>query len=376
MPAVEELIVGTGPVYPGRDRLGNKLPIYSSPDDERVVTLVVTPNPLTEYITTGREAAQGVLGEARETIQKGVQSWVGFERNVEREVKQIVDPTEPLTPGIIYVLVAGLTGSVLTRTRSFPVRFLAPPLFTLAAMPYFLPKTSHNIRAYLSDVEDRVAPEFAAKHDHFNSMMNMHYHMALDKLRGASSDVDGWAQRARQGVQDATGLNVGSGSATSQAKQWAQQARDNAEGWKARSQEELRHAADVAQAKLADAKAAVQDKVADLRPSSTPVDNYASSTSDKRATGANAAAGSKPAEQAQAPTQEYATVATVVEQKPVAQIVVPVESAQGVEPATVVVEDTKTVVVSAPRDVVDKQKSRDVVAPPQPKSEDSGKRLV
>lgn len=243
-------------------------------------------------------------------------------------------------------------------------------------MPYFLPKTSHNIRAYLSDVEDRVAPEFAAKHDHFNSMMNMHYHMALDKLRGASSDVDGWAQRARQGVQDATGLNVGSGSATSQAKQWAQQARDNAEGWKARSQEELRHAADVAQAKLADAKAAVQDKVVDLRPSSTPVDNYASSTSDKRATGANAAAGSKPAEQAQAPTQEYATVATVVEQKPVAQIVVPVESAQGVEPATVVVEDTKTVVVSAPRDVVDKQKSRDVVAPPQPKSEDSGKRLV
>lgn len=25
MPAVEELIVGTGPVYPGRDRLGNKV---------------------------------------------------------------------------------------------------------------------------------------------------------------------------------------------------------------------------------------------------------------------------------------------------------------------------------------------------------------
>lgn len=263
---------------------------------------------------------------------------------------------------------------MLTRTRSFPVRFLAPPLFTLAAMPYFLPKTSHNIRAYLSDVEDKVAPEFAAKHDHFNSMMNMHYHMALDKLRGASSDVDGWAQRARQGVQDATGLNVGSGSASSQAKQWAQQARDGASEWKARSQEELRHAADVAQAKLADAKAAVQDKVSDLRPSSTPVDNYPTATSDQRATGANAAAGSKPAN-TQAP-QEYATVATVVEQKPVAQIVVPVESAQGIEPATVVVEDTKTVVVSAPRDVVDKQKPRDVVAPPQPKSEESGKRLV
>lgn len=274
---------------------------------------------------------------------------------------------------------------MLTRTRSFPVRFLAPPLFTLAAMPYFLPKTSHNIRAYLSDVEDKLAPEFAEKHDHFNSMMSMHWQMALDKLRGASSDVDGWAQRARQGVQDATGLNVGS-SGSAQAKQWADHARANAEGWKARSQEELRHAADVAQAKLDAAKAAVQDKVAELHssahPSATPVDNYPSPTSDHRATGSSAAAGSKPVNPQQAAagaapaTQEYTTVATVVEQKPIAQIVVPVESAQGVAPATVTVEDTESVVVSAPRDFADKQKPRDVVAPPQPKVEESGKRLV
>lgn len=291
-------------------------------------------------------------------------------------MKQIIAPDEPLNPGIIYVLVAGLTGSVLTRTRSFPVRFLAPPLFTLAALPYFLPKTSHNLRAYLSDVEDRVAPEFAAKHDHFNAMLGAHWHMALDKVRGAGRDADGWAQKARQGVQDATGLNVSPG-VSGQAKEWAQQARSEAEGWKARSQEELRHAADVAQAKLADAKAAVHDKVAELHssaaPGATPVDNYATPVSEQRATGSAAAAGSKPAA---APAQEYATVATVVEQKPVAQIVVPVESAQGIEPATVVVEDTKSVVVSAPRDVVDKQRPRDVVAPPQPKAEDSGKRLV
>lgn len=261
---------------------------------------------------------------------------------------------------------------MLTRTRSFPVRFLAPPLFTLAALPYFLPKTAHNLRAYLSEVEDKAFPEFAEKHDQFNSNLSMHWHMALDKLRGAGSDVDGWARKARQGIQESTGLNVGG---SSDGKSWADQARSDAQGWKAKSQAELQHAAGVAQAKLAQTKGAVKEKLDNLNPhtqSSTPVDNYARPTDSRRA---EPSAGSAPV----APeTQQYATVATVVEQKPIARVVVPVEGASGVEPATVTVEDTKTVVVSAPNDVIEQasKKARDVVAPPQPKSEDSGKRLV
>lgn len=262
---------------------------------------------------------------------------------------------------------------MLTRTRSFPVRFLAPPLFSLAALPYFLPKTAHNLRAYVSDVEDKQFPEFAEKHDQFNSNLSMHWHMLLDKLRGTGADVDSWTRKARQSVQDATGLNVGQAGAD--AKAWAEHARADAQGWKTKSQAELQHAAEVAQAKLAQAKDAVKDKVHDLHShshsqSSTPVDSYTRPTDSKRAT---PAAGSAPVDKTQ-----YATVATVVEQRPVAQVVVPVEGAHGVEPATVILEDTKTVVVSAPSDVIEKasQKGRDVVAPAPPKSEDSGKRLV
>jgi organizing structure protein 2 len=60
-----------------------------------------------------------------------VSSWVNFERKVEREfngltvawltftgeVKSVLPKDEPLTPGILYVGVAGLAGSVFARNR-------------------------------------------------------------------------------------------------------------------------------------------------------------------------------------------------------------------------------------------------------------------
>jgi hypothetical protein len=86
---------------------------------------------------------------------------------------------------------------------------LAPPLFTLAAMPYFLPKTAHNLRSYLSDVEDKYAPDLAAKHDTFNARLSMHWEMAKDKLGSASEEAHGLGQRAVKGIESQTGLKIG-----------------------------------------------------------------------------------------------------------------------------------------------------------------------
>lgn len=75
-----------------------------------------------------------VLGDVKVQINKGVDKWVKWERVVEREssnpaletrmltvcvgeVKSVIPKDEPLTPGILYVGVAGLAGSVLARNR-------------------------------------------------------------------------------------------------------------------------------------------------------------------------------------------------------------------------------------------------------------------
>jgi organizing structure protein 2 len=125
------------------------------------------------------------------------------------EVKTVLPRDEALTPGIIYVLIAGLTGSVISRTRAFPIRFLTPPLFTVLSMPYFLPKTSHNIRQYLSQVEDRHFPEFAARHDQIMATSESHFEMLKDRVGGAGKDMSNWSKSAVEGIERNTGLKVG-----------------------------------------------------------------------------------------------------------------------------------------------------------------------
>ncbi|KAL1411425.1 hypothetical protein Q8F55_002381 [Vanrija albida] len=237
-------------VHPGRTARGDKLPIYSAADEAKPIVLVETVNPLTEHITAAREATAGALGSARGVVESGVSNWIGFERKVEGEVKQIVSPDEPLVPGLIYVAVAGLTGSVLTRTRAFPIRFLAPPVFAAIALPYFLPKTAHNLRQYISDAEDKHIPEFAEKHDRINSALELHWQLALDKLRGAGNDVSTWSNKAVEGVESATGLKMAEAVRVGQ---------ERVEAATARAKREVERAAEKAKAKASETAAAVSN---------------------------------------------------------------------------------------------------------------------
>lgn len=126
-------------------------------------------------------------------------------------MKSVIPSDEPLTPGIIYVLIAGLSGSVLTRTRAFPIRWLAPPLFTIISAPFFLPKTSANIRSYLSRVEDAHMPELAREHDRLNARVGSLWNQSVQTVSGAGDQAKGWTERAVQTVEDSTGLRVGAG---------------------------------------------------------------------------------------------------------------------------------------------------------------------
>jgi len=76
-------------------------------------------------------------------------------------------------------------------------------------MPYFLPKTSHNIRQYLSELEDRHFPDFAARHDQIMATSESHLGMLKDRVGGASKEVENWSKSAVEGIERGTGLKVG-----------------------------------------------------------------------------------------------------------------------------------------------------------------------
>ncbi|KAI0754198.1 apolipo protein O-domain-containing protein [Daedaleopsis nitida] len=188
-------------VHDARD----KLPIYPAPEPE--VVLADTPSELEKQIGVARRAVTGTYLDAHARVQAVVSRWIGVEQAVESRVKSLVAPDEPLTPGILYVGVATLTGSVLARNRLF-WRLTLPPTLFLLSLNHFLPKTSHNVSSYLGSLEDAYLPSLAEKHE----IVKQHSAMTWERVKDAtqngresfSSGVAGLVGK----VEEATGLKL------------------------------------------------------------------------------------------------------------------------------------------------------------------------
>jgi MICOS complex subunit MIC26 len=123
-------------------------------------------------------------------------------------VKSLVVPEEPLTPGILYVGVATLTGSIISRNRILPTRLFLPPLFFLLTLNHFLPKTSHNLSLYVSELEERYTPTLKEKHDIANAHTRMTWERAKEATRDGREGISKVAEGLVGRVQDATGLKL------------------------------------------------------------------------------------------------------------------------------------------------------------------------
>lgn len=164
-------------------------------------------------------------------------------------VKSIISPTEPLTPGILYVGVAALTGSIISRNRFILTRLTLPPTLFIFSLNYFLPQTTHNLSAYLSSLEETYFPTVAEKH----AIANAHSRMAWERLKEAAEsgkDSVGLGTETALGkVQDLTGLKL----------------RETL-GWGKAIVEEKAHESKVPlEVKAHEAKAAAEKKVEELK---------------------------------------------------------------------------------------------------------------
>ena len=121
-------------------------------------------------------------------------------------MKSILVPEEPLTPGILYVGVSALTGSILARNRSIFMRFALPPTLLFLSFDHFLPKTYHNLSSYLGSLEDKYIPAVAEKHD----IAKAHTVMTWERIRDATKDgrvtLGSGVENVIHKAQDTTGL--------------------------------------------------------------------------------------------------------------------------------------------------------------------------
>ncbi|RKO87243.1 apolipo protein O-domain-containing protein [Blyttiomyces helicus] len=117
--------------------------IYDEPEFHPVV--VEEPSKLELAIRETRYTVTDYFSSTRANVQTLVDRWISLERQITATVNEYTVPSEPFLPGALYVTVAGFAGSILARSRSFPLRFLSPLTLASGTFVYLYPRTAQNV---------------------------------------------------------------------------------------------------------------------------------------------------------------------------------------------------------------------------------------
>ncbi|CAD6888096.1 unnamed protein product [Tilletia controversa] len=184
-----------------------RLPIYDQP--EQPITLVETHTELERQVGSIRRSLQSSASSVQHQVQDLTSSWIARERALEARVRSLSVPEEPANPGLLYVGVATLSASVFTRYRSFPIRFLAPPLFFVGSMNYFLPKTAANLSNYYEELENRYVPSLTGPRKSIIDATSKFWARTEGLVESARETASKGVKTGLQQVEQGTGLRVG-----------------------------------------------------------------------------------------------------------------------------------------------------------------------
>jgi organizing structure protein 2 len=117
------------------------------------------------------------------------------------------ESNEKVLPGGIYVLVAAMAGSILSRNRNILIRFVTPVITGVTAAHYVVPRTTENVGNLIWRWEERF-PAVRDNHlrisnrvRHFVETGKAHSQMGLaiaeEKVSGVRESVEDWVKKGR-----------------------------------------------------------------------------------------------------------------------------------------------------------------------------------
>lgn len=114
---------------------------------------------------------------------------------------------EKVLPGSVYILVAAMAGSIITRNRNILLRATVPLATGITTAHYVLPITTRNVGDLIWKYEERY-PVIRDNHllikervSHFIETGKAHSKMGLamaeDKVQEARDSVEGWVKKGK-----------------------------------------------------------------------------------------------------------------------------------------------------------------------------------
>ncbi|KAG0010872.1 hypothetical protein BGZ81_002516, partial [Podila clonocystis] len=150
----------------------------------------------------------------------GFDSYEDYKRRFSNK-HTLMSQEDELLPGLIYVALAGLSGSLVVRQRNILIRMFSPLAFATAAGAYFLPHTTHSIIDSIGGPMTSTYPT----HPILNGHQRLNTSPGLLSLSSSSSSQDSeLASRAHDGWR-------GAESRTDQASESVREHAHRAQRW-------------------------------------------------------------------------------------------------------------------------------------------------
>jgi len=129
---------------------------------------------------------------------------LAMENNFTNTVASLAPPKESgekLLPGILYVLVSSMAGSIVTRNRNILIRGIFPVAVGIGAGWVVLPMTMRNIGDLVWQWEEKVP---AISGTHLRIRDNVEYSWYMSKMHWdlLVNRVDVWVGDGREKVQE------------------------------------------------------------------------------------------------------------------------------------------------------------------------------
>jgi organizing structure protein 2 len=117
------------------------------------------------------------------------------------------ESNEKLLPGGIYVLVAAMAGSIISRNRNILIRFVTPLITGVTTAHYVVPRTTENVGNLIWSYEEKY-PVIRDNHlrisqgvRHFVETGKAHSQMGLamaeERVKGVRESVEDWVKKGR-----------------------------------------------------------------------------------------------------------------------------------------------------------------------------------
>lgn len=200
------------PIYDSQVPTRNTAPLPDRPSEPQLIaeTEATYTNKLASYVKEARMFTHAHVDLAERKFNDSAKRFFDIENNVTSTIADLApDPRtgEKVLPGALYVVVAGMAGSIMTRNRNILLRATVPVALAVGASKYLLPHTTRNVSELVWSWEKKF-PVVADGHlrarqfvetgvEHSKMGVIMAREKVDESVRKSRETLEGWVKQGR-----------------------------------------------------------------------------------------------------------------------------------------------------------------------------------